>query len=213
MTIAGFGLEECPRPQQSERRDSARRRGQRISRFAIPSFRGILGNALWTHSQFQAPRQQDGVFAGNVFDTIGRDALLVGHATRVRVREQLRASASAIRWKSSISKTAAFPSPWTPPAMWITRITCATRLRRSTASASTWTDFTTARCATIAARNRKAAEDYPFGSLGMAMNNTHPDAHSNNIEITRQPDRRIQVRRAVSDGQRKSDYREIVSCA
>ena len=31
--------------------------------------------------------------------------------------------------------------------------------------------------------NRKAAADYPFGSFGMAMNNAHPDAHSNNIEI------------------------------
>ena len=48
------------------------------------TFLGILGNALWTHSNFRAPRQQDGVFAQNKFDTIGRDAIQVGHATRVR---------------------------------------------------------------------------------------------------------------------------------
>jgi len=46
-------------------------------------FRGILGNALWTHSNFHAPRQQDGVFVMNEFYTIGRDAIQVGHATRV----------------------------------------------------------------------------------------------------------------------------------
>ena len=49
------------------------------------TFHGILGNALWTHSNFRAPRQQDGVFARNKFDTIGRDALQLGHATRVRI--------------------------------------------------------------------------------------------------------------------------------
>ena len=38
--------------------------------------------------------------------------------------------------------------------------------------------------------NRKAAADYPFGSFGIVMNNTHPDTHSNNIEISGQRDRR-----------------------
>jgi len=32
--------------------------------------------------------------------------------------------------------------------------------------------------------NRKTAADYPFGSFAMAMNNTHPDTHSSNIEIS-----------------------------
>jgi len=49
------------------------------------TFRNILGNALWTHSNFHAPRQEDGLFFDNQFDTIGRDAIQVGHATRVRV--------------------------------------------------------------------------------------------------------------------------------
>ena len=49
------------------------------------TFRNILGNALWTHSNFRAPRQENGLFFNNQFDTIGRDAIQVGHATRVRV--------------------------------------------------------------------------------------------------------------------------------
>jgi hypothetical protein len=48
-------------------------------------FRNILGNGLWTHSLYASPRNARGVFAGNRFDTIGRDALQVGHATQVRV--------------------------------------------------------------------------------------------------------------------------------
>ena len=51
------------------------------------TFRRIAGNALWTHSLRISPRLQDGVFAGNRFDTIGRDAIQVGHATRVRVED------------------------------------------------------------------------------------------------------------------------------
>lgn len=47
--------------------------------------RNIRGNGLWTHSLYTSPRNLRGVFAENRFDTIGRDALQVGHATQVRV--------------------------------------------------------------------------------------------------------------------------------
>ena len=63
------------------------KKARRILKCAIRPFAEILGNALWTHSNFRAPRQQDGVFAGNKFDTIGRDALQLGHATRVRIEQ------------------------------------------------------------------------------------------------------------------------------
>jgi len=47
--------------------------------------RDILGNGIWTHSLYTSPRNARGEFAENRFDTIGRDALQVGHATGVRV--------------------------------------------------------------------------------------------------------------------------------
>ena len=47
--------------------------------------RNIRGNGIWTHSLYTSPRNARGVFAENRFDTIGRDALQVGHATEVRV--------------------------------------------------------------------------------------------------------------------------------
>ena len=40
---------------------------------------------MWTHSLYTSPRNARGLFAGNIFDTIGRDALQVGHAFDVRV--------------------------------------------------------------------------------------------------------------------------------
>ena len=47
--------------------------------------RDIRGNGIWTHSLYTSARNARGVFAENRFDTIGRDALQVGHATEVRV--------------------------------------------------------------------------------------------------------------------------------
>lgn len=48
-------------------------------------FRAITGNGVWTHSRFGSPRNAHGLIARNTFDTVGRDAIQVGHATDVRV--------------------------------------------------------------------------------------------------------------------------------
>ena len=48
-------------------------------------FRKITGNAVWTHSTYLSPRNYRGIIAGNRFDLIGRDAIQVGHANKVRV--------------------------------------------------------------------------------------------------------------------------------
>jgi hypothetical protein len=45
----------------------------------------IRGNGIWTHSLYTSPRNAEGLIEGNRFDTVGRDAIQVGHATRVRV--------------------------------------------------------------------------------------------------------------------------------
>jgi hypothetical protein len=50
-------------------------------------FTRIRGNGVWTHSLYTSPRNADGLIALNRFDTIGRDAIQVGHATAVRVEE------------------------------------------------------------------------------------------------------------------------------
>src|SRR5262249_28820617 len=48
-------------------------------------FMNIRGNGVWTHSMYTSPRNSDGLIAGNRFEQIARDAIQVGHATRVRV--------------------------------------------------------------------------------------------------------------------------------
>lgn len=45
----------------------------------------ITGNGIWTHSYARSRRSADGVIAGNTIEGSARDAIQVGHATRVRV--------------------------------------------------------------------------------------------------------------------------------
>lgn len=45
----------------------------------------IPGNAIWTHSYARSPRQDTGRIRDNVISTVARDAIQIGHATRVRV--------------------------------------------------------------------------------------------------------------------------------
>jgi Right handed beta helix region len=47
--------------------------------------KNIRGNGLWTHSLYTSPRNANGWIARNRFDSIGRDAIQVGHATQIRV--------------------------------------------------------------------------------------------------------------------------------
>ena len=49
------------------------------------TFRKVSGNGVWTHSTFLSPRNYRGLITGNRFEQIGRDAIQVGHANRVRV--------------------------------------------------------------------------------------------------------------------------------
>ena len=146
------------------------------------TFNGILGNALWTHSNFRSPRQQDGVFAGNKFDTVGRDALQLGHATRVRIEQNTGVNVGYPVEAVDIENQG------TPVA-----IDTAGNVDRSEYTGNTFEEVN-GQCVNLdgfhdgAVRgnrctNRQTAADYAFGSFGMAMNNANPDTHSNNIEI------------------------------
>ncbi len=47
----------------------------------------ILGNGIWTHSLLASPRNADGLISTNKIVTVARDAIQVGHATRVTVEK------------------------------------------------------------------------------------------------------------------------------
>jgi hypothetical protein len=45
----------------------------------------VLGNGIWTHSLYTSPRNSDGQIAGNTIVEVARDAIQVGHGTRIGV--------------------------------------------------------------------------------------------------------------------------------
>jgi hypothetical protein len=145
-------------------------------------FHRILGNGLWTHSLRTSGRLDTGVFAKNEFDTIGRDAIQVGHATKVRVED-------------NTGRNIGFPAEivdiehgGTPVA-----IDTAGNVDQTLYLRNTFEDIN-GKCIDLdgfhdgAVRenrctNRKRPEIYPHGHFGIVMNNTDPDAESKNIEI------------------------------
>jgi len=147
------------------------------------TFQEILGNALWTHSFSTSPRAENGLFAGNQFDSIGRDAIQVGHATHVRVEDNIGAR---IGFPTEI---VVIENQGIPVAL-----DTSGNVDQSTYARNSFEEID-GKCIDLdgfhdgAVRenhcvNRSSAADYPWGQFGIVINDTDPDARPVNIEIT-----------------------------
>ena len=146
-------------------------------------FSRIPGNALWTHSNSASPRAQDGVFTQNRFDSVGRDAIQVGHATRIRVEDN---RGERIGFPPEIVDIENLATP--------VAIDTAGNVDHSEYLRNQFEEIN-GKCIDLdgfhdgAVRdnrcvNRRLPQEYVFGQFGIVMNNTNPGMHSRNIEIT-----------------------------
>ena len=137
--------------------------------------RNIRGNGIWTHSLYTSPRNARGVFAENRFDTIGRDALQVGHATEVRVEGNTGTRIGYPRrtwtWRTRHPGGAS-----TRPAMWTARSTRATSFQHINGKCIDLDGFHDGEVSAQCLRRRSAG-------YGIVMNNTNPDMQSRNVRI------------------------------
>lgn len=147
-------------------------------------FERVRGNAVWTHSLYTAPRGSDGLIRGNRFAEIARDAIQVGHATRVRVEEN---TGERIGWPVAEVDVEGGGTP--------VAIDTAGNVDASVYARNRFEEIN-GKCIDLdgfhngAVRenvcvNRGRAEDYPFGHFGIVMNNTNPDMQSERIVIAR----------------------------
>jgi hypothetical protein len=146
-------------------------------------FERIAGNGLWTHSLRISPRLEDGAFAHNRFDTIGRDAIQVGAASRVRVEDNIGANIGFPVAMVDVEHGG------TPVA-----VDTAGNVDQSSYDRNRFEEvngkcfdldgFHDGKVRDNQCINRKPAEAYPFGHFGIVMNNTDPGMRSQNIEIT-----------------------------
>ncbi len=145
-------------------------------------FRRIRGNGLWTHSLYTSPILHDGLFAGNRFETIGRDAIEVGAATRVRVEDN---TGDHIGYPPEAVDVENLGTP--------VAIDTAGNVDHSTYARNRFEEVD-GKCIDLdgfhdgsivenKCTNRGSPVSYPYGHFGIVMNNTDPNMHSENIDI------------------------------
>ncbi|MEO7143885.1 MAG: right-handed parallel beta-helix repeat-containing protein [Bryobacteraceae bacterium] len=144
--------------------------------------RNIRGNAIWTHSLYSSPRNHDGLISGNRIDTVARDAIQVGHATRVRVENN---SGVNIGYPPDLVDKENDAGP--------VAIDTAGNVDDTSYSGNRFTEID-GKCVDLdgfhdgevranTCLNRQPPEAYPFGHFAIVMNNNNPDMRSQNIRI------------------------------
>jgi hypothetical protein len=116
---------------------------------------------------------RNGVFLNNQFETIGRDALQVGHAKTIRVEGN---HGTEIGFPADIVDVEGGGTP--------VAIDTAGDVSETSYLRNRFTEIN-GKC-TVSGNscvNAGKAADYASGHFGIVMNNSNPSAHSNNIEI------------------------------
>ncbi len=140
-------------------------------------FERIAGNALWTHSLRITSRLEDGVFAGNRIDTVGRDGIQIGAATRVRVEDNTITNVGFPIELVDVEHSG------TPVGIDTAGNVDGSVYQRNKISEVNGKCFDLDGFHDGAVRgnicaNSKPAAAYPFGHFGIVMNNTDPGMHS-----------------------------------
>ena len=146
------------------------------------ALQNIRGNGIWTHSLYTSPRNSGGLIIRNWFDSIGRDAIQIGHAYSVQVDFNAGARIG-------------FPVPDVdaegkaiPVA-----IDTAGNVEATAYNQNRFTDID-GKCIDLdgfhdgeitgnLCRNTGSPQSYPFGNYAIVMNNSNPDMQSRRIRV------------------------------
>jgi hypothetical protein len=144
--------------------------------------RNVLGNGIWTHSLYTSPRNADGRIASNHIAVIGRDAIQVGHATRVTVEKNTGVRIGYPVDAVDIEVEA------TPVVIDTAGNTDATQYRDNSfeeinGKCMDLDGFHDGEVRGNSCINNQAREAYPQGHYAIVMNNSNPDMQSRNILI------------------------------
>ncbi len=147
------------------------------------TFQNIAGNALWTHSLRITPRLSDGVFAGNHIDTVARDGIQLGAATRVRVENNTIANVG-FPVKQVDVEHAGTPAGIDTAGNVDDSVYQGNKLSEINGKCFDLDGFHDGAVSGNTCINRKPPEFYAFGHFGVVMNNTDPGMRPQNIEVT-----------------------------
>ncbi|MFN0103750.1 MAG: right-handed parallel beta-helix repeat-containing protein [Bryobacteraceae bacterium] len=149
---------------------------------ADSTFFNILGNAAWTHSRYNHVRNGPGVIRRNEFDTIGRDAIQVGHASAVDVADNVIARVGypvdAVDVEGGGTPVGIDTAGNVDSSNYVRN-----RMTEINGKCIDLDGFHHGAVAGNSCVNAGKAADYPFGHFGVVMNNTNPDMQSVGIRI------------------------------
>lgn len=157
--------------------------GTRDFQVTHSQFRNIRGNGVWTHSLFTSQRNQDGWIAYNQFSNLARDAIQVGHATKVRVEDN---QGTRIGYPPELVdlENQAYPAA----------LDTAGDVDRTSYARNRFTEvdgkcidldgFHDGEVVDNSCVNRPDASLYPFGNIGILFNDSNPHTRSNRIRVT-----------------------------
>jgi Right handed beta helix region len=152
--------------------------------FSVESctFRNILGNALWTHSLYTSPRNQRGVFARNRFDTIGRDAIQVGHAKDMTVADNV-VSRVGFPLEASDLEARAIPVGIDTAGNVEDANYLNNRIAEINGKCMDLDGLHDSEIRGNVCVNQNPPAAYPLGNYAIVMNDTNPDMRTRNIRI------------------------------
>jgi hypothetical protein len=143
--------------------------------------RRVRGNGIWTHSRYTSPRNRDGVISGNEFDEVARDAIQVGHATRVRVEGN---RGSRIGYPVAEVDPAATPAAIDTAGNTDRSVYAHNRFEEINGKCIDLDGFHHGQVVANTCINRGPRARYPHGHFGIVMNNSNPDMRPEEITLT-----------------------------
>jgi hypothetical protein len=143
----------------------------------------ICGNGIWTHSNYESPRNQDGVIANNEIRETPRDLIQVGHATRIQVLDNRGGRVGFPVAEADL------PGGATPVALDSSGDTS-----EATYSGNQFEDvngqcidldgFHDGRVVNNSCVNRKPAAAYPLSHVGIVFGNSNPDMRPQGVVVS-----------------------------
>ena len=146
-------------------------------------FGKVSGNGIWTHSWGKSPRDSRGRIADNEFAMLARDAIQVGHATGVTVEGN---SGSLIGYPPNEVdlEHQAFPVAIDTAGNVDHSIYRNNHFEEIDGKCIDLDGFHDGEVSGNTCVNNSELTRYPFGNLGIVMNNSNPDMQSRNVRIT-----------------------------
>jgi hypothetical protein len=146
------------------------------------SFTSILGNGLWTHSNYGSPRNTRGLITDNQFREIGRDAIQIGHAAEVRV-ERNTGSRIGYPFDAVDVEGAAMPVGVDTSGNVDHAVYSNNRFEEVNGKCIDLDGFHDGEVLSNSCVNKGSGDDYPNGQFGIVINNANIDMKSENITI------------------------------